>query len=373
MNRFLKMSISGLLLIILIFNIIPVTSIYANGRTITVTPNILIETMSSGTTQTFPVSVTSDFPVDIEIDGLGETKMGATEIVPPQNDTTPYSARSWISIDASHFEPVTNKILNVTVKVPSDTPAGERYAAIYLYGKPDSYSMSTSGILIPVIITVNADSFVSNPVGELNDLQIPNAYSGKAIDIFTTFNNTGNCRITGAVNKVTITDNAQNMKWQKETPVVAPSILPLYPRTIISTYNAGLTTGDYTVTSLITLATGSVYSKTLNFTVVEPPPLPVAPTLTQLGANTAPGPVTDTLTPSLQWTVLPQNYKIDYYELTISRAPYTSSDTVFISDPLTDTSFAIPPDLLFGGESYSWTLTATNVTGISRLPVRLLR
>jgi len=354
-----------LVVAIILINFMPVVSIYATAPSLTATPSVLDESLASGTSRTFSISISNDIAVDMEVGGLGQTPSGGTQSVAAQQDTSPYSARSWVTIDKSHMDIGSNQTLKVTVNVPAGTSPGEKYASITLYNQSAGQGSTSiiSGIIIPLIFTVDPSSFTASPSGQITDLQVKNTYSGKAIDLLTYFTNTGNARVTGAKINVSIKDSSQIVKWQSsDLSIAQPSVIPNYAREIKCSYNVGLPLGSYTTTSIITLASGTLLIRTVSFTVVDPPPLPAAPTLTAPGSLTVPGPVIDSLTPAFQWNTVTA---AEYYELTVTRDPYGASDIIYSSDRLTVTSFTLPSGLLFSGEKYRWQLTASNATGTS--------
>ena len=357
-NLFAKCLSRALLIFAILTAIVPASVARAiDAASVTVSPSLIIESVTSGSSSNYTITVTNGFALDLEVDGLGQTVAGATYGVLPADDTSAYTARPWVSIDKNHLDPGTSN-LTVRVNVPAGTNPGEKYAAIYMHSQGSTQGGATiiSGVLIPLIFTVNQTSFITNISGQMTDLQVPTAYRGRAIDILTYFNNNGNCRITGATNNVTIRDSSQTVKWQNLSPIT-PSVIPSYPRIIDVKYNVGLNSGSYSVTSIITLASGAVYSRSLNFNVLDPPPIPAAPTLTSPGNGTAPGPVIDTATPAFRWNLVSG---ADYYQLSVSRAPYTTNDVVFSSEQLAGTSFTLPSGVLFNGEKYCWQLTVSS-------------
>lgn len=364
MKRWVMKSLSLALVVIISISLMSILPVNADANSITVSPSTIIDSINSGTSKTYTITVTNGFALKVEVDGLGETTGGATTAVTPQNDTNSFSARSWITVDKSQLDIGNDQTLTVVVTIPSTASPSQKYASIFLYSAASSQGSAgiISGVIIPIIITVNSSSFTPNITGQLTTLSVPQAYNGNPVDVLTTFNNTGNCLITNASNKITIKDSTQNVKWLSDTPIAAPSIMPNYPRVIDTKYNIGLTLGNYTVESDITLDNGVVYTKTTSFTVIPIPPIPTVPVLISPGNNTVPGPVIDTLTPILRWNAVSG---ADYYVLTVVRDPYGSSDAVYTSDQLTGTSFTLPSGILFGGQNYAWQMTATNIAGTS--------
>jgi hypothetical protein len=345
--------------------------VYADGGTnLSVNVQILDVSIAPGHTLTQPITVGSSGGVNLtaEVDGLSQSSQGASGPVQPQQDTGSNSARTFISLDKNslNLSAGASQVLTATITVPSNTTPGERYASIYIYSAPGQGGVSiVAGILIPVIVsTPGFTPAQTGVIGNLSCFSSPSAtsvYTGKAVDFDTTFNNTGNCRIAGAENKITVKDGSGNTKWQNQMAVPAPSLLPQTPRIIDNQYNVGLSAGAYSVESDVTLADGTLLaSKTISFTVANPPPTPSAPALVAPGTATSPGTTVSTLTPNFQWNGVSG---ADYYTLNVSRVPYSAGNLVYTSDQLTGTSFTLPAGYLFNGQQYCWQMTATNASG----------
>ena len=352
-----------LVLVIALTCIITAAPVAADANSITINPSTIIDSLNSGATKTYTFSVTNGFALTVEVDGLGEGTDGAPYAVSPANDTSAFSCRSWVTIDKNQIAVGSNQTLNVTITVPANTPAGEKYAAVYLYSLPSNQGSASviSGVIVPVIITVNAPSFTQSIAGQMTGLSVPHPYTGAGLDIITDFSDTGNCRITGATDNVTIKDSSGNIKWQNQSPVGGSSVLPGYPRIIDTKYNVGLAKGNYSVESDIVINNGSTLAtQTISFTVADPPPVPSAPGLVAPGKSTSPGSTVNTLNPAFQWNAVSA---ADYYTLTISRTPYSADNLVYTSGQLTGTSFPCPDGVLFNGQTYCWRLTATNYSG----------
>lgn len=87
------------------------------------------------------------------------------------------------------------------------------------------------------------------------------------------------------------------------------------------------------------------------------PPTPISP-----GSSSEPGPVIDTLTPTLQWSGVPN---ADYYALAISKYPYGSSNIVYNPQQLYGTSHTVPSSVLEPGQKYRWNMQTRNSAGWS--------
>ncbi len=349
------------------------SAIFADsGTNISVNVPIIDISLSPGQSSNQVINVSSSGSVNLtaEVDGLTQTSQGASGPVQAQQDTGSFSARTFISLDKTSLSlsAGTSQNITVSVNVPTGTAPGERYASIYIYSQPGQGGVSiVTGILIPVI--VNTPGYTVSQIGSIIGFScsslpsLSNVYTGKAIDFDTTFNNTGNCHMTGAQNTITVKDSSGNQKWTNTISVPAPSILPQTPRIIDNQDTIGLNAGNYSVESDVTLADGTLLdTQTIAFTVANPPVIPGAPGLTSPGNNTSPGTVITTLTPTFQWNTVSG---ADYYILTVSRTPYSSNNIIYASDQLTGTSFTMPANFLFNGQIYCWQVTATNISGTS--------
>jgi hypothetical protein len=272
MNKLFQGLFLALLAVIPLVSLIPCVPVSASGS-IGVSPSIVSDSIVSGGSRTYNITVNTGFAIDVEVDGLGQTPSGATIGELAQNDTSPFTARPWVSLNENQMAPGNGQTLAVTVAVPPGTAMGEYFAAVLLQSLPGSQDDVdiTSGILIPVILTVNAGYFTSNLEGQLSSFSAGTPIKGQPIDFTITFNNTGNCLISNAKNTVTLRDSSQNVIWQNTAYLTAPSLIPGYPRTMDVSYGAGLDAGYYSATSVITVPNGTLASGTIYFSVSAAP------------------------------------------------------------------------------------------------------
>jgi hypothetical protein len=182
--------------------------------------------------------------------------------VPEQNDTSPYTARPWVSLDRNQLEPGNNQTFSITVNVPGGTVPGEYYASVLLQTQAGDSGI-TSSILIPITLTVNNSAFTPDLTGQISDISIPAVDKGEPVNFLITLSDTGNCRLRDANADITIRNMFQNVIWQSNISLSGPPMLPYYPRLIDAVYPAGLDAGDYTVTSDFTLPNGWIQRRLL--------------------------------------------------------------------------------------------------------------
>lgn len=94
---------------------------------------------------------------EIGIFGLGQSLDSSTISLNPDKDTSPYSARKFLTISNTTVELKSNlsKVITVKVDVPSDLEDGTKYALIsaYLKRKSNANIGATVGIDIPILLT----------------------------------------------------------------------------------------------------------------------------------------------------------------------------------------------------------------------------
>ncbi len=225
--------------------------------------------------------VSSDASIDMKVEtaGLGQSQDGGNLALPASQDLSPFSARTFCSIDKTsiHLEPGYSQEIKVTIKIPENIQNGEYYAAIYIYTQPteqDRIGVRLASI-IPVILKVG--NFTTSAItGQITDLSIPQATAGKSVEIDTTLKNTGDSRLYTAKNTVTLYNASGIQISQSVIQLTPPSILPTCSRTFKAFFSS-LAAGNYTVKSQITINNdSSLDSKTASFMVTQASPTPTS-------------------------------------------------------------------------------------------------
>ena len=249
---------------------VPTSKIMADGISVGTSPTAVDDFISSGSSKTYIITVNSNSVIDMEVGGLGELPSGVMIEVPEQNDTSPFTARPWVSLNQNQLEPGDNQTFSITVNVPPGTTPGEYYASVLLQTEADGSDI-TSSILIPITLTVDNSSFTPDLAGQIADLSVPAVDQGEPVNFLITLSDTGNCPLSNANADVNVKDMFQNVIWQSNISLSGPPMLPYYPRLIDVVYSTGLNVGSYTITSDFTLPNGTLDSKTVAFTVGEGP------------------------------------------------------------------------------------------------------
>jgi hypothetical protein len=237
---------------------------------------ILVTNASPGETLTFTMAVSigaADPKVDIgvQVSGLIQALDGTNSPADESQDTSTYSARSFVTVDKNSFQlqPGGSQDVTATIQVPKDVGAGGRYAMIHITTLPvpgAGVSILTA-VDVPVVLTISGSQIVHT--GKISSLAVGQLVSGQPIDILTTFQNSGNHHFK-IKNEVTVSDPQGKVLDTITTPLTFSSIVPTMSMQLKTTFTnkVELVPGVYTVLSKILADNGTVLdSANSNFTV----------------------------------------------------------------------------------------------------------
>jgi hypothetical protein len=199
----------------------------------------------------------------IEVLGYGDNSQGDTQPLLPEDDTSSYSARSFIQPNTVtlHVEPGQTAQTNVTVTVPEDVGSGGRYAILRFstVPKPGATVSVISVINLPMRFTIKDTQLIHQ--GKITETNILPTESGKPVEIDTVFQNTGNhhYKIQGTIG---IMDNQNKLIDTIHVNVLSP--VPDGTKTIKSKYipQIELTPGEYSYKTKLMLEDGNLLDET---------------------------------------------------------------------------------------------------------------
>jgi hypothetical protein len=211
--------------------------------------------------------------MQVRVEGLGQQLDGVTKSLPPHLDTSPYSARSFISLDRSSFrvEPGSARQVNALINVPAGVGSGGRYAIIRIYTVPTGGGMLTvsQGIAVPVKLTIK-DSGLTH-TGEISNLTVGSVEKGRPVSVSVVFKNTGNhhFKIKG---EARITDAQGLTRATADIPLTAANVIPTMSRQLQASLTpAGeLLPGAYTVHAKVVMENGTAVAETAKSFTVYP-------------------------------------------------------------------------------------------------------
>jgi hypothetical protein len=198
--------------------------------------------------------------------GFGCSLSGAPQGLEPAEDTSPYSARSFITVNKSSFQlnPGKSQDIIATIAVPANVDAGGRFAIIYVHQQTPAAgtnAQNVSSFNIPVLLTIKGSIFTQT--GKITGLNTGTVTNGQPIVITTDFHNTGNIyfKIEG---EVTVKDTLGQNISTLYIPLTPSSIIPESTREIVTDFIAAneLAVGTYTVDCKVTLQDGTLLDET---------------------------------------------------------------------------------------------------------------
>lgn len=227
----------------------------------------LVVDVTPGERLTYPMVLTlgdQDQAMDMAVDvmGFGSSLDGSPQGLTAVQDTGPYSARSFISVDqaAFHLAPGGSQNVTATIVVPADVGAGGRYAILYFHQQQPAGGAgagSVSAFNIPVLLTIKSSTLIHT--GKISAVSAGKAVSGQAITILTDFLNTGNhhFKVQG---EVTVKDAQGQTLDTLSIPLTALSILPGATRQLQAAVPASspLAVGSYTADSRVMAEDGTL-------------------------------------------------------------------------------------------------------------------
>jgi hypothetical protein len=261
-----------------------------------------VGSIAPGGTDTFRMSFgigPNEAPADISLQVMGFGQSMDTGFVPvdPTEDTNPYSARTFISLDNTtlHLKPGMTQPVTATITLPKNVGPGGRYAIIYVHSVPAAGGQTTiaTAVVIPVLITVSGTQ--PSLTGSIDNVNVGDLTAGQPVIVTTTFRNTGNYHYRYTVNNVTITDSNKNILARGSTQPSENSIIPGNTvQYIVQPEIKNLPEGTYTVDSKVLRDNGQVLDeKTSTFSVKSnyvPPVTESSITLTPGSAGTLTSP-----------------------------------------------------------------------------------
>jgi hypothetical protein len=217
--------------------------------------------------------------ITVQLEGMTQGSDGTLETLAAAQDTGPYTARPFITIDQNSFplNPGDSQIVTATIQIPQDVGAGQRFAMITLQTQPvPGVGVNTiSEVDVPIYLTISGSQMINT--GTITSLTTSSITTGQPIIVTTAFENTGNYhfKIEGQIG---ITSSQGMILDTIGIPETTSNIMPGLTRQIITTVTAAgtLSPGTYTVNSSITLSDGTPLDKksttfTVNAPYVPPP------------------------------------------------------------------------------------------------------
>ena len=241
--------------------------VLADSSGLSVSGALIAADVTPGETLTRTIRVNlgnSDQAMDmsVQIDGMGQSNDGTYIALDAAQDTSPYSARTFITIDKNSFQlnPGDSESVTATIQVPQNATDGTWSAIIYFTSQPMANIQGVgivSAINALVLLTVQGSQLTQT--GTISGITTGTITNGQPVDITTTFQNTGNTyfKVEG---DTTVTNDQGVVLDDVPIPLTDSSIIPGMSRNLDAIYTpgSGLPPGTYTINSKIMLSDNSV-------------------------------------------------------------------------------------------------------------------
>jgi hypothetical protein len=280
-----------ILLAVAIATVIPATALKVDGARIALT-------VDPGQSVTAPIGISlgeneaeADFAIDVL--GFGQSVADGTYTgLEASEDTSPYSARTFISIDKPtvHLKPGERADVTATISVPSGTSEGGRYAIILVHpattssGAPAAFA---TAVAIPVLLTIQDGKI--DEKGEIIAVDTSSVEIGKPFTVTAAMWNSGNYHYYGIVSNVTITDSTGKEVTSVKTSPMSRAIIPGQQVQIAAAVAQGLPEGTYQIHVRMETQDGDLLdteTKSLQIGNLQT----ATPTATAFSGNLLPGP-----------------------------------------------------------------------------------
>jgi hypothetical protein len=244
-----------------------------SGATLTAQPSVITTTIKPGgkDTSTLTLRAGQDLDIAIEPQGLGQSPAdGGFVFVAAAADTSPYSARSFITVTPAAFQMKAGetKTVSVAVTLPSGKAEGERYAIVKVNGHPAGSAGNVGiGVALGVSVLVNMPNATTTLSGKIGDLAANGLIGGSPLTVTGTIDNTGDAHFGAAPSMLyqaaTLRDASGAALATTRKTMSGNSIVPTYGRAFSLTLDPGYTVppGKYTVDVEVGLQDGPVLDR----------------------------------------------------------------------------------------------------------------
>lgn len=246
--------------------LLALSMVASNSAAFGVSGAVFIEDVSPGQELVHKITVSTrdhEPPLNMtaEVFGFGRSASGSNIEIRAEDDTGPYSARPFLSVEPTSFslEPGDRETLLLTGTVPEDVGSGGRYAIVNIKTAPKAAEGSGVTILtaiqVHVLLTIKGSELIKT--GEISDLTASMNEGNVSVDLL--FDNTGNIHYKPLIGAALLNE-AGYVVAEQEPMAEMDSILPTGSRLVSMTLvpDAMLEPGTYTVMAEVALDDGTV-------------------------------------------------------------------------------------------------------------------
>lgn len=215
----------------------------------------------------------NDSPLDILVDvvGFGQTLDGSNSELKPEDDTSPYSARSFLKVTPTsfHLDPGNSQKVTLEGTIPQNIGDGGRYALVSIRSLPIGNGTVGISVGIDALVLLTIAETKMLKTGEIMGMELIGPISAKGQNVSLTFENTGNYHYKARAEAV-LRDDKGEIIANSSTPLSFSSILPTMLRKFDISLRPKdkLSQGKYQMDALVSLEDGTVLANdTIDFKV----------------------------------------------------------------------------------------------------------
>jgi hypothetical protein len=232
---------------------------------------------------TMTVSIGDESPptnISVEVNGFAQQLNGALQSIPLTKDSSVYSISHSINLNTErfHLEPGESKKVEAKFQIPPDIGDGGRYAVIRMYTSPEGNGTTNivSAVAIPIYLTIKDSQLIHN--AKISEVTTGELASGKPVDVYTTFQNTGNHHFK-AKGEVTVSDASGRVLDTLYTTLTPSSIIPTMFRQLKASFvpEGELPIGVYTIKSKVMMEDGTLLNEATGSFEIKAPYVPPPP------------------------------------------------------------------------------------------------
>jgi len=205
------------------------------------------------------INETAPMDVSLEVGGLGTTRDGRPKLIPGGEDTSPYSAYQFITLDKNtlNLDPNKPQTVTATIKIPKDVGAGGRYAMIHIFTAPKGGTVAlVTAVDVPIVLTIaGTEQIITGKITSINFKE--SAGSGQPAIISVTLKNTGNIHFDNTISSITLIDSSGTSVFNGSSKA-SQAVAPLNSIHLDTMIEKELIPGTYTVTASAVLSNGKI-------------------------------------------------------------------------------------------------------------------
>jgi hypothetical protein len=235
----------------------------APASAIKVTAIILVKNVSPGEDISHKMTVDigeANETVDVvaQLYGCGMALDGSRIQLPPEEDTSIYSARGFLKLTSEKVtvDPGAKKDIVLEGSVPHDVGAGGRYALVNIATVPtcDARIGVSSAVEVPIFLTINGSDLIET--GIVKDINVSDGDEGLLVGVM--FENTGNHHYKANA-KAVLKDGEGTIIAESSVPS-ENSLIPTYTRLFAIKLDKAidLSPGTYTIEASVVKEDGTI-------------------------------------------------------------------------------------------------------------------